>query len=76
MCCTLGDKDCQELSGDVFRNLFHQGNRLLSPTEENKGIYQRYVGFLHQFFLGLHLGDGAIHCDRIVADGTYNSLCY
>lgn len=79
MCCTLGDKKrkcCQGLAHDVFRNLFHQGNSLLSLTEGNKGIYQRYVGLLHQCSVGLHLGGGAALCDRIVADGTYNSLCY
>lgn len=76
MCCTLGAKDSQELADDVFRNLFHQGNSLLSPIEGNKAIYQRYVGLLHQCSLGLHLGDGSTLCDRITADGTYNSLCY
>lgn len=79
MYCTLGvneRKYHQGLAGDVFWNSFHQGNSLLSPTEGNKGIYQRHIGLLHQCSLGLHLGYGAALCDRIVADGTCNSLCY
>lgn len=79
MCCTLGDKEkkhCQGLTGDVFWNLFHQGNSPLSLTERNKGIYQRYVSLLNQCSLGLPLGDDAALCDRIVADGTYSSLSY
>lgn len=43
------------------------------PLLTNKGIYQRH---LHQCSFGLHLGDGAGLCKRMVADGTHNSLCY